>query len=108
MNAYNFLPLLQLFPLLKAAGLAYWTFLLLFVPVANLVLFIMIWARILKALGRNPWFVILILLPAINMLYILYLAFSNGVTQSENTLASEGPSSEMPSLDEGAASAPTK
>ena len=102
------IPLLQLFPLLKTAGLAYWTFLLFFVPVVNVVLFVMMWARILKALGRNPWLVILLLLPAINLLYILYLAFSNGLTQPENTLASKGPSSEMPSLDEGAASATTK
>ena len=84
------IPLLQLFPLLRAADLSYWTFLLLFVPIANVVLIIMMWAKILKAMGRNPWLLILLLVPIVNMFYLPYLAFANNLKCADTTPSLEG------------------
>lgn len=69
-------PGLQLIPLFRAADLSPWLFLLMFVPIVNLIVFIFLWIGLLLTLERSTWLVLLLFLPIINILLITYLAFS--------------------------------
>jgi hypothetical protein len=71
-------PVLQLFPLLRAAGMSGWWFLAYWVPVLNLVAQVLWCFNIAKARSQSVWFGVLLLLPIINLFAILYLAFSDG------------------------------
>jgi hypothetical protein len=78
------LPVLQLFPLLRAASMSGWWFLAYFVPVLNLVAQILWSLNIAKARGKSVWIGILLLLPVINLFAFLHLAFSNGASAQED------------------------
>jgi hypothetical protein len=70
------LPVLQMFPLLKAAGMPAWWFLMLFLPVLNLVACVMWSFKIAQACGKSAWVGLMLLLPFTNFIALLYLAFS--------------------------------
>ncbi len=70
-------PVLQLIPLLRAAGMSRLWFLAFFVPLLNLVAQILWSFKIVQARGKNLVFAVLLLLPVANLFSILYLAFSN-------------------------------
>lgn len=70
------IPILQIFPMLKAAGMAAWIFILFLIPVVNFVVGIIMWVNILKNMGKNPVMVIVLLIPFVNIIYLIYLAFS--------------------------------
>ncbi len=72
------LPILQMFPLLRAAGMSGWWFLGLFIPVVNLVTQILWCFKIVQARGKSIWVAIGLLLPLTNLISLLYLAFSDG------------------------------
>jgi len=87
------IPVLQCFPIIKASGLAAWTFVLLLVPGVNVVFMIIMMVRLIKAIGKNPWLVLLLFVPIVNVFFIPYLAFSNNMTQPETRLSNEAVSS---------------
>ena len=70
------IPIVQLIPLLQVAGMATWMLILFFIPIANLVVAIMMWAKICSARGKSPWLVIMAFIPIVNIAFIPYLAFS--------------------------------
>jgi hypothetical protein len=70
------IPIVQLIPLLQTAGMAEWMIILLLIPLVNLVVGIMMWAKICEARGKSPWLVILMFVPVANLAFIPYLAFS--------------------------------
>jgi hypothetical protein len=72
------LPILQAFPLLHAAGMSGWWFLASFVPVLNLVAAILWCVKICNARGKNGILAFFLMVPGISILAFLYLAFSNG------------------------------
>ncbi len=72
------LPILQIFPLLKAAGMSGWWFLGLFVPLLNIVAQILWAVKITQARGKSMLVAILLILPPTSVFAFLYLAFSNG------------------------------
>jgi hypothetical protein len=72
------LPVLQVFPLLRAAGMSGWWFLAFLVPVLNLVPSVLWPLRIAKARGKSMWVGVLLLLPVVSLFAFLYLAFSDG------------------------------
>ena len=72
------LPVLQIFPLLRAAGMSPWWFLALFVPLLNVVESVLWCLNIAKARNKSALVGILLLLPITNILAFLYLAFSDG------------------------------
>ena len=72
------LPILQLFPLLRAARMSGWWFLAWFVPVINLIAPIVWCFKIVDARGKNAFVAICLLLPVANLIALLYLAFSSG------------------------------
>jgi hypothetical protein len=88
------LPVLQFFPLLRAAGMSGWWFLAYFVPVLNLVALIVWPLKIAKARGKSVWVGVLLLLPVTGLFAFLYLAFSKGVPAEEE----EGPESKIMTL----------
>ncbi|MGA1795144.1 MAG: DUF5684 domain-containing protein [bacterium] len=84
------IPLLQTFPLLRAADLSYWTFLLMLVPVVQIIPIIKMWARILKTMGRNPWLQILLYLVIPAFFLLPYLAFAGNGKNAEMSPSLEG------------------
>lgn len=70
------IPIVQLVPLLQVAGMAIWMIILFFIPFVNLVVGIMLWAKICIARGKSPWLVLLMFVPVVNIFVIPYLAFS--------------------------------
>jgi apolipoprotein N-acyltransferase len=78
------LPALQIFPLLRAAGMSGWWFLAYFVPVLNVVPVILWPLKIAKARGKSVWVGVLLLLPATNLFAFLYLAFSDSAPRADD------------------------
>jgi hypothetical protein len=74
------LPLFQVFPMLRGAGMSGWWFLAFFIPVLNIVASILWCVKIVQARGKSVWVTIFLLLPVTNFFAFLYLAFSNGET----------------------------
>jgi hypothetical protein len=75
------LPVLNAFPMLRAAGMSGWWFLALCIPLVNLVAGV-VWAfNISAARGKGAITAILLLLPVTGLFALLYLAFSGGSNQ---------------------------
>jgi hypothetical protein len=77
------LPVLQLLPLLRAAGMSNWWFLAYCVPVLNIVAQVLWSFNIAKARGKSAWVGLMLVLPGTNLFAFLYLAFSNGAPAEE-------------------------
>lgn len=77
-------PVLQLIPMLRAAGMSGWWFLAYFVPLLNLVPTILWPLKIAKARGKSVWVGVLLLLPITNVFAFLYLAFSDSVADKDD------------------------
>jgi hypothetical protein len=77
------IPVLQLFPLLRAAGMSAWWFLLgiLVSPVVGIV-----WCvRICRARGKSLWLALCLLLPITDLFAFLYLAFADEAANRRNS-----------------------
>jgi hypothetical protein len=72
------IPGLQIYPLVKAAGLSGWWILLLFVPVVSAFAAIYWCIKICQARGKSSWLGLLLLLPVTSFFTYLYLAFADG------------------------------
>ena len=70
------IPIAQCIPLLRVAKMELWMIILLLIPIVNIVIFVMMWAKICTARGKSPWLVILLFIPFVNIVFIPYLAFS--------------------------------
>jgi uncharacterized membrane protein YhaH (DUF805 family) len=70
------IPIVNFIPLLQVAKMAVWMIILFFIPIANLVVGIMMWAKICTARGKSPWLVIMFFIPIVNLVFLPYLAFS--------------------------------
>jgi len=70
------IPIVQLIPLLEVAGMAVWMIILFFIPIVNIVIGVMMWAKICEARGKSPWLVIMLFIPVVNIVFVPYLAFS--------------------------------
>ncbi len=77
-GALVWLPVVQLFPLLRAAGMSGWWCLAFCVPVLNLVAQVLWSFNIVKARAKSIWVGVLLLLPVTSLFAFLYLAFSEG------------------------------
>jgi hypothetical protein len=80
------LPILQAFPMLRAATMSGWWFLANFIPVLNIVGQILWIFKIVQARGKSAWVAVMMLLPVTNFFAFLYLAFSNGVKKEERKI----------------------
>jgi len=73
------LPVLQLFPLLKAAGMSVWWFVLWFVPILNVGVTILWSVKICQARGKSSWLALPLLFPLTSIFTFLYLAFADSL-----------------------------
>ena len=78
------LPILQLFPLLRAAGMSGWWFVAWLVPVLNIIAQIVWSFKIVQARGKGVLVAIGLLLPITSLFSLLYLAFSGGESDGGN------------------------
>jgi len=72
------LPVVQWFPLLRAAGMSGWWFVACLLPLLNVLTFVLWSVKIAKARGKSGWVTVFLILPPSTFLAILYLAFSDG------------------------------
>jgi len=108
------LPFLQLFPLLRAAKMPAWWFLIFFLPVLNVshtslgfltfatvgipLLAHLLWcARIARACGKGFFSALMLFLPVTNILALLYFAFS-GRSGEERPMGKSFRNEELPGL----------
>jgi len=80
-GALIWIPIVHFIPLLQVAGMAEGMIILVLIPIVNIVVFVMMWAKICSALGKSPWLVIMIFVPLVNLVFVPYLAFSEGPAQ---------------------------
>lgn len=79
------IPVLQLIPMLRAAGMSVWWSLAFLVPILNLVAQIIWTIRIVEARGKGLLCTIFMFLPVTNLFAYLYLAFSEAADGVETT-----------------------
>lgn len=78
------LPVLQFFPLVRAAGMSGWWFVASLLPLLNLVTFVLWSVKIAKARGKSGWVTLFLILPPTYFLAVLYLAFSSSGAAEED------------------------
>ena len=76
-GAIIWIPVVRYIPLLQIAKMPEWLVVLLLVPLVNIVVFILMWAKVCEARGKSPWLVILFFVPIANIVLIPYLAFAD-------------------------------
>jgi len=79
------IPIFQVFPMLRAAGMSGWWFVALLLPVISLVATILWCVKICQARGKSSWLGLLLFLPVTNIFTFLYLAFADGASEKEET-----------------------
>lgn len=70
------LPIANIFILLAIAGKPAWWFILLMIPLVNVIIGIIIWMSAAESCGKPNWLGILMIIPIINFVIMGYLAFS--------------------------------
>lgn len=79
------IPIVNIYLQIKCAGKPWWWLLLfLFVPLANIIVFILVWISICQKLSRPAWLVILLFISPLNLIVLGYLAFSGAKPQMNN------------------------
>ena len=77
------IPILQMIPLLRAAGMSPGWFFAFLLPLVN-VIGLIVWAlNIAQARNKSAWVALFLILPVTNLLAFLYLAFSSGTPRRE-------------------------
>jgi len=82
-GALVWIPVLQLIPLLRAAGMSPAWLLAFLVPLLNIIAQIVWSVNIAKARGKSGWVAFFLVLPLTTFFAYLYLAFSNGAPKKE-------------------------
>ncbi len=77
------LPVLQMFPLLRAAQMSAWWFLAFLIPLVGLVAHIVWCVKISRACGKGTLVALLLILPVTNLFAFLYLAVSRGKSDAQ-------------------------
>ena len=75
-GAIIWIPFVHFIPLLEIVQMPVWTIVLLFVPLANVVWIIWLYAKLSMARGKSGWLVIMLFVPFVNLAFLPYLAFS--------------------------------
>lgn len=73
------IPIANIFLILKLGAKPYWWFILLLIPIVNIVMSILIWMSISERLGKPGWWGIMIgIVPIANLIFFLMLVFGPG------------------------------
>jgi hypothetical protein len=83
------IPIGNIFLMLKIAQKPLWWFLLLFIPIVNIVIGVIVWMKIAENVGKEAWVALLMFVPVVGIAMPAYLAFS-GSSQKKTELANEG------------------
>ncbi len=70
------IPIANIYLMTQIAGRPGWWLLLMFIPLVNIVIAIILWMGIAKARNKPEWLGITVILPFINLIVVGYLAFS--------------------------------
>ncbi len=73
---FAWIPILNVFLMLMIAKKPLWWFILILIPIVNLIIGIIVWMAIAEARGKPNWIGILMLVPFLNIIILGYLAFS--------------------------------
>jgi hypothetical protein len=71
------LPILQMFPLLRAAGMSGWWFLALFIPILNIVAWLGWCVNIVISRRKSLWWALFLILPVTNVTAFVYLSLAD-------------------------------
>ena len=71
------IPIANIFLMLQISQKPLWWFVLLLIPIVNIVIGIIIWMKIAERVGKPSWFGVLLIVPVIGIAIPGYLAFSN-------------------------------
>jgi len=85
------IPIANVYLMVKISQKPDWWFLLFFVPLVNIVIGVIIWMEISKRLNKPDWIGILIIVPVANFAMMGYLAFSSDDTSLQNVTQSSEP-----------------
>lgn len=80
-------PVLQMFPLLRAAKMSAWWFVAFLIPLVGVVAHIVWCVKICKACGKGALVIVLLILPGTNVLAFLYLALAKSNVEATETVA---------------------
>jgi hypothetical protein len=73
------IPIANIFLFLKLGEKPMWWFILLLIPVVNLVITILVWISLVERLGKPAWWgVVIALVPIVNVILFLILVFEKG------------------------------
>lgn len=81
------IPLLQIFPLLRAAGMAPGWFFVFLLPIVNIIALITWSVNIAQARGKSGWVALWLVLPLTNLLAYFYLAFSTTPKKAKHSVS---------------------
>jgi len=71
------IPIANLFLMLNVAGKPAWWFVLMLIPLVNLVIFIIVWMAVAEARHKPGWWGILLIVPVVGLFVPGYLAWSD-------------------------------
>ena len=74
---WAWIPILNIVLLCQIARKPVWWFLLLFIPLVNIVIYILLFVGMCEARGKPGWWAILLILPGINLIALGILAFGD-------------------------------
>ena len=75
---WGFVPILNVFLLLKCAGREWYWFFGFLVPIVNIVITAIVWMDVARNVGKSPAWGIMMLLPFINFVAVGIIAFTGG------------------------------
>lgn len=81
------IPVLQMFPVLRAARMSAWWFVVFLIPLLGVLAHIVLCVKIARACGKGALVAVLLILPGTNLLAFLYLALSTGTGEPEEKAA---------------------
>jgi len=79
---FAWIPFLNMWLLVQIAQKEWWWFLLMFIPLVNIIISVILWMQVCKNLGKPEWLGILIIVPIANFVLPGYLAFSKDERQN--------------------------
>ncbi len=78
----GWVPLLQVFLFIRMAGVSFWWIILLFIPLVNFFIPLVLWFKIAEALNKPTWIAFLMYIPLVNYFALWYLALAKVEVQS--------------------------
>ncbi len=73
----SWVPILNIFQIIRIAGKPLWWFILFLIPLVNIVMAIIVWMSVAERVGKPSWLGILMIVPVVNLVIPGYLAFSD-------------------------------